>query len=553
MLKRGILAVFAALLCQSALASIVINVNVKNGDVVHGQFTFRVTVQADNLVTQVEFYMGDDLRGTDESTPYEFLVDTLTEEEGEHVLTFAAFTSEGESAKKTIRVKVDNGLGLGIDAHLASAEEALTESRWDDAIAAGRVALKIKPSDNRARLLMARAYMSKGVQDLAQKYAEDVLADEPTNARARDLLSAISLQQAFSTVQTAGSSANLLEAISAAMSRASQHRREVQEQQIAAFGEVNDENRLAYCDLLVEASRYGRAIEILSPVFLKDIGDTKVGNRLVYAQIRAGRFADANKTLAEMRRTGSPDGYTHALRAILLQYVGNYAGSRAAETDAILNDPGNIGVKMMQAYLAMRRGDVRLLSQNLDALRQSEGHSTVLNTYFTALYFLTSQIPESTKAFETALLADPTNYDVYVERANQSIFYSLTTGVADAEARTQRAYAKAFLDAALAAKPESFEALTGMCIIHLLSGELEEAVRWGRAATAAGKEYAAAHVALSAALSRAMMLSDARAVMTQAQKLDPGELTGDPIPSPVGAWQYFYRFGRSPLIPAPRQ
>src|SRR6478752_5983037 len=59
-----------------------ITVNVKNGDVISGEKHFVVKVQAKNPVTQVEFYVGSELRDTDASTPYEFTLDTLSEPDG---------------------------------------------------------------------------------------------------------------------------------------------------------------------------------------------------------------------------------------------------------------------------------------------------------------------------------------------------------------------------------------------------------------------------------------------------------------------------------------
>ncbi|MEZ5162385.1 MAG: hypothetical protein R2688_01285 [Fimbriimonadaceae bacterium] len=60
----------------------------------------------------------------------------------------------------------------------------MTSSKFDDAIQACRVALKIDGKNNKARMAMARANFGKGIYDVAQKFAEDVSADDPKNTEA---------------------------------------------------------------------------------------------------------------------------------------------------------------------------------------------------------------------------------------------------------------------------------------------------------------------------------------------------------------------------------
>ena len=62
-----------------APAKVDLNVNLKNGEILSGTRSFRVMVQADDPINQVEFYVGDELRDTDSSTPYEFKLDTIEE------------------------------------------------------------------------------------------------------------------------------------------------------------------------------------------------------------------------------------------------------------------------------------------------------------------------------------------------------------------------------------------------------------------------------------------------------------------------------------------
>ena len=125
----------------------VLNLDVKDRDAVSGERKFRVLVESKSPISQVEFYVGSDLRDTDTSTPYEFKIDTLEMDDGDVKLTFAAYTSDGKSTKKAVTVKVDNGVSKGAAFHIQQAEELLRNSKWDEAITAGRIALKAEKNE----------------------------------------------------------------------------------------------------------------------------------------------------------------------------------------------------------------------------------------------------------------------------------------------------------------------------------------------------------------------------------------------------------------------
>jgi len=539
-----------AVLAQSSLAAVVVKVNANDGDVISGDFQFKVTVESTNLVTNVEFYIADNLTGADESTPYTFTVDTLGQKEGDFVVTFAAYTSEGESAKKTLRLKIDNGLGKGADFHVQAGTDALINHKWDDALKSGRVALKIDPKNNPARMLMARANFGKGVLDLAQKFAEDVVLDEPANRQALDLLSAIGLQKAFTAFNSSGDQKATLATMSQAMKKAALDRRASIDATMDEFGPLTDSNALGYADVVINGGRYSLAIKALQPIFDKSQADPVVANRLIFAKIRAGRLRDAMATMEMYRRFGQPDGYGYILKAILDQYANNAKASEDAEKEAILNDPANLGVRFGQAYLALVRGRTAAFSQLILDIGKTEGSSPIANSMLSARAFLVNDYEESRKRFETALLAEPSSYDTYVERANQTVASTFGQNLTAEQTTLRFDFAKAYLEAGLAAKPESFEVLTGLTIVHLFAGRAEEAVRFGTAAVAAGPEYGPAHYALAGAYRLARRTADAKAAMDAGIKVDP-RLTGRSSPTPDLAWQHFYRNGRIPYMPAP--
>ena len=209
-------------------------------------------------------------------------------------------------------------------------------------------------------------------------------------------------------------------------------------------------------------------------------------------------------------------------------------------------------MKTAQAYLALRRADTKTAANIMNSLSNSQGQSHVVNYNVSALAFFVADYDMSRDRFQTALLAEPTSYDTLIERANQSIWFSLRTDITDDAdyAKRQRLLAGAFLEAALAARPESYEALTGLCCLAILDGRKEDAVKFGRAATSAGPEYASAQWAYCASLFDAKRSEEARAASKRAGVLDPKGLSGLPYPTGKSAWEYFYGKGRIPLLMA---
>lgn len=541
-------------------ADIRIGVDVANGDRLAGERQFTVTVTTDSLVTQVEFYVNGRLRETDRSRPYEFRFDALAEDEGDIELAFAAYTADGTNARVTINAIVDNDLDLGLDHHIEAAQEALTESKWDEAIHHGRIALKIDPRSADANIAMARANLGKGVLDLAQKFAIEAREIDPNSRAVAEIYSLITLRVAFDAMAQGENNADLIDTVQDAITTAASLRRQTMDQAIEEFGDPTDENLMQYIDLLLEGHRYSLVIQRLRPMFDADQQNTEVANRLVYAMIRSGRIRDAAQTFRNYERFGYMDGYAYALRAILEQYAGERQASLDAEREALLSDPAGRGVRSAQAYLALARNNPAALAQISSSLAQSEDQSAISNYYLAATFFSLRDYNESRRVSRIALLADPLMYDMYIEHANQSIFFALEANLGTQEKEHQLNFAKAYAEGALVARPESFEALTALSLIESMLGNHEAAVRYGRGAIAAGPQYGSAFYALAGALdaSRAdvppsqqqSILAEARSIMQQGVAIDEN-LRGKQIPSPQVAWFYFYSNGRIPLVAPP--
>ena len=582
---------FTAILASALLgfAPLKIEITVKDtndGDTLSIEKTFRVTAQSDHPVTKVEFYVGDSLRDSDSSTPYEFVVDPLNESDGALKISFVAYSSEGERAKKDLTLKIDTGVGKGADFHVNHGQELLIERKWSEAIQAGRIALKAKPGHNPARILMARAYMGQGAMDKAQQFAEDALAADPTYAEGRELLAAINLKKALNSVSRGGENPNssaradALKLVSEAMKTAVTLRRANLDAMANALPEPNDENRLKVADGNIRAMRFDAAVKALYSPFMRDPKNSAFGNRVAYAQIRQSKLTDAAITLREMEKAGGLDAYGSALQSVLLAIAGQDAEADKVMADAIGNDPENLGVRSGQVYIALKRGRTGAFGNLINSLAKDEGQRTEVNYYLSILQQALRSFTEADERFGSAVLAEPANSDMYVERGNQAVLMVLTNRITDTDGKNyQYAVADAYYQSALTAWPDSPQALAAFAVLKSVQGRPVDAVTYADAAMKAGSGYAAAHYVGSLVLSSAAVDMTNRAsklrvdakgspdaetrqkiadyevqardyterankAKASAERLDPRQLSGRSIPKALDVFEYFYRHGR---------
>ncbi|AIE85807.1 tetratricopeptide repeat protein [Fimbriimonas ginsengisoli] len=505
-----------------------VKVNAQNGLVITGEHTFRVTVVANNAVTGVEFYVGSELRDKDTSTPYEFTIDSLAETDGNLKLRFKAFTTEGESGEAAVTVKIDNALGKGLDFHIQKGTEALQDSKFDDAITAGRIALRIDPKSNAARIIVARGYLGKGTFDKAQKFAEDAVSDDPNNQSAADLLSSIKLRQAFTTMSRSSDRKETLATIKDAFKSAVDTRRKFVDSQFDKLSAPDDAHLISYADAALSADRYSAALAVLEPAFRKDNRRTDVGNRIAYAQMRLGRYADALNTLNDVKKYGSADAFTYAGLAVLFAEAGNVDASDAALKDALVTSSDDPAVLSAQAYVALKFVRHRVIDKStlllnyddiggadtasrtesrktmrsaLDQLEKGTGQRSTVSFFASALNNKLEEFGRGETYFERAVLDDPLNVDAYVEQGNRSLGLALN-GKPSADEMDQRLEtARAYFETALTARPDSAQALSGLSLVALMQRKFDESLSLGEAASHAAPTYAAAQAVLGAVYS----------------------------------------------------
>ena len=89
-----------------------ITVNLDDGASVKGIVKVVARVQSEKLVERVEFQVDGALREVDDSTPYEYEWDTVTDTEGERRLKIVAFLEGNKTVSKELRLVIDNGVGI---------------------------------------------------------------------------------------------------------------------------------------------------------------------------------------------------------------------------------------------------------------------------------------------------------------------------------------------------------------------------------------------------------------------------------------------------------
>jgi tetratricopeptide (TPR) repeat protein len=559
-----------------------VTANVKDGDVISGEYHFKVTAKANSPITQAEFYVGDDLRDTDSSTPYEFKLDTLGEPEGDVKLTFAVYTTEGDNGKLVVKVKIDNELSKGADYHVDKAVNFLSLSKFDEAYQEARIALKAKPDYNPARMAMARAYLGKGVLDSAQKYAEDVLQSDPGNAEARNLVSGITLRRAFATVNRGGEKIDTLKVIGDDLKLAVESRQKVLAAQVEKLLPVTPDNLLKYADACIAAGRYTAATNELLQAFKKDETRSPVCNRLMYCYLRMSDNKAANDIADIYLKRGQPDAYGYALIAVGRQLVNLDAASDDAIKEAILNDSQSPSVRTAEAYIALRRRKLAAYDKIVQSLASTDAQIPAVNFYLGWLNQYINKYADADAAYQRAVLAEPGCFDIYVQRGCDALELIMMKRIDKKEAPYQYLSAQVMFEAALKAKPDSPEALTGLAIVYGLQKKNAEYVTYSRAAANAGPTYPAGLYVLASSLAGdettnrniAMKLEregnreeakkyyvtadklseEARSALKKAGSLDPVYLVNiAQVPKVEDVYVYFARFGKIPIIAIPTE
>ncbi len=530
--------------------SITVTVNAKAGESIAGIRHFRVNVASDNPITQVEFYVGSELRDSDSSIPYDFDLDTVEEKDGPLELTFAAYSRRGDSQKQVVRVDIDNKVAEGAGAHVKMGADFLRNSDFDNAILQGRIALKIAADNNEAREMISRAYLGKGMLDKAQKYAEDWHTAQPNDTSASDLLSTIDLHRAFSTLSRGGSRDDTFNSINEAFRRAITTRQTILQERLDKLTPPSSDNLIEYADTAIAARRYSLAITALMPEYRAHVSRNEITNRLAYAQLQAGRKEDALNTLTQVKRLSKLDAYGNGMMAMIAALSQDYKAAQQYIDAGGEIDSSNLGLRTAEAFIALRSRNASDLSKVATALYNDAGERPEVTYYMQALATLTGTFEDSRKYFEATVYADPLAEAGYIEEGNNALLFAVKGSQSEQQFRAKSA--KAMFETALLVRPESYRALIGMSLGALLMGDKQTGLRYARAAVKTAPTQPAALYALSAALNANDDARSAYDADRLAWKYDKGTLDGYPVPTPMEAWAYYDQYDRIPVMVAPR-
>lgn len=566
-----------------------ITVDAENGELIDRPRTFKVGVVSDKPVTQVEFYVGEELRDSDTSIPYEFSLDPLNEKDGDLAVKFVAYNEDGEAGSKTIRVRLDSGLSKGADFHFQRARDLFARADWNEAIRAGQIVLRVDKNHVPARLLMARAYFWNHIYDKAQQLAEDALALEPNNRELKDLLIAVNLRKAFSAASVGTDRAEAYKNVKAALTNAVNSRRELLRSSFDALGAPTDANRLRYADAAIRIHKYNAAIQALDQPF-RTAPTADVANRLAYARARQGQPDAALHTLDLAERARCLDAYGWALRSMLLAHKTDMRGSMSALDAAVKAESQmSAAVAVARVYYSMMKGDVGAI-RNLATQTVAAHPADPVAQYYKFLVF--NRLGEQSgaeRALEESVLLEPGQTDAYVEAAGQQLnrFFNATKKPSADEVDWILKYGEMYVDAALAARPESPEALVARSFIQFMRGKPNDTYATVNAALRVAPDYAPAHYTAASvfyalqselraeiarmsygggdgrvderereAINKQQRLLDnldgaAKDSLSAAARLDP-RLKGRGTPKVSDAFTYWFGYGRLAIIPAPR-
>lgn len=521
-----LLSAYALLAMTRVHAPVTVNVDLAPGSTISGEVNIKVTVVANNPVTQVEFYVGSDLRDNATSTPYMFRFDSLPEADGDLKLRFKAYTTEQETGEKTVLVHINNGIGLGAAYHVQKGVSSLSNSDWKSAVTEGRIALKIDPKSNPARIVLTRAYLGEKALDKAQKFAEDAVSQDGSNVQALNLLAAVNIELALNVVAKEGSDRkDALDSQRQALADAVKSRRKVLDDAVSAAPAPSDDaSCIKYADAAIAAGRYSLAESALRGRIQNGVANVGLYKRQAYALLRLSRFKDAIDAIRSGNLLDTNDPDICAILAVAYAELDDVVNSDAELAKAQKATPPSASAQTAAAYIALKfaratgaRGkptfplsyddshgkDSALtqesranLSSVLNGLLDNLGERTETNYFAEALENKLEDYDKADRYFENAILAEPANADAFIEQGNRSIALSYR-GKQDQDAK-QQDYdsAETMFLTALAAEPSSAPALTGLAVVNLLEGNAEKSVTWGEAAVMADPNYAAGHAVL---------------------------------------------------------
>ncbi|MER3559337.1 MAG: hypothetical protein C4336_07755 [Armatimonadota bacterium] len=398
-----------------------IQVNLQDSAKIRGIVRVSAVVQTELLVQRVEFSVDGVLRGVDDSTPYEYEWDTLTDTEGEHVLKITAILEGNKAITKQIKLIIDNEVDKGADYHYQQARELFVNGQFEKAIEHARVALKAGSAHREARILLIQAYLRLGRVREADEATEDLVRLYPESLEAQEFRIVASLRRA----RTARNERPLLETAIEARHKANQIR-------LQALANAATSEAIAQ-RVLIQIQE-GNAHSVISDLIVltqREERDPRFLNLLAYAYLQAGRWRDVIVATDTAIRRGAANDYTYAIRGLAASLLNDERAREAAFEQAEKLDKNSKALRAARASLAMLDRRVvtvaRLTAQAQD--RSDNSPQVAFMRYWS--FVVNREFDRSRDAFWRVLELDPLFAEVYTLRGLVNLADGLRPGEED--------------------------------------------------------------------------------------------------------------------------
>ncbi len=535
--------------CAQPRQEATINLNLENGATVKGTVKVVARVQSESLVERVEFSVDGSLREVDDSTPYEYEWDTVTDTEGERTLKITAFLEGGKSVVKELKIVIDNGVGLGVARHYELAREAFAEGKFEDALYHARVALKADSSHRESRVLQIQALLRLGRAAEADDAVEDLARLYPDSIETQELRVAASLRRARNARNERDLLRNAIDA-----------QRRINQMRLKALDDARTPDAvLSRSQLLIAEGEAGASINDLLRLLEREPSNTRYLNMLAYAYLHAGRLRDVIVITNTAIRRGAANDYTYAIRGLAAALLNDTREQERAFTEAEKVDKESRALLAVQANLAMLGRRVSTVSR-LATQAQGLSDNTPQVAFMRYWSFVNNREFDRAKdAFWRVLELDPLMAEAYQLRGMLNLMDGLRPGEEDLLTT-----ARDWFEIALLARPNYAPAHLGIAMSYAFEAfttkrdgnrpnpeTLQRAEAALEKALAAAPDTAWAQVGASYVYTELGKVREADQAIRRAAQLDPNRVTSLTPPEPPRAMELLMALLFVPVIPAP--
>ncbi|MDW8052462.1 MAG: Ig-like domain-containing protein [Armatimonadota bacterium] len=528
-----------------------ITVNLENGTTIKGLFKVVARVQSEKLVERVEFLVDGVLREVDESTPYEYEWDTLTDAEGERKLKVVAFLEGGKSVSKELKVVIDNGVALGAEHHYRLARDAFSEGKFETALYHARVAIKADSAHREARVLQIQTLLRLGRVAEADAAVEDLVRLFPDSIESQELRVATSLRRAR---DARNERALIREAIEA--------RHKVNQMRLQAMGASNAPEAVLQRSLLrLAGGETAAVVDDLLSLSEREPSNPRYLNTLAYAYLQAGRLRDVIVITNTAIRRGATNDYTYAIRGLAAALLNDTREQERAFAEAEKIDKESKALLAARANLALLNRRPTAVGR-LAAQAQAASDNTPQVAFLRYWSFVNNrEYDRARDAFWRVLNLDPLMAEAYQLRGLQNLIDGLRPGDEDLLKA-----AREWFEIALVARPNYAPAQLGIALSYALEayvarrdGNRPDAETLQKAQDALNKvletarDTAWAQVGASYIYTELGKSLEADRAIRRAAELAPERITSLTPPEPARALEMLMTLMFVPVFPAPYQ